>query len=224
MVHVNASLAIPQHRGQLVPKTVGRPSKHQPMLAVEFSRLYTSYSPRLLRQLQRQYRQFASEAEDVVQDVFRKLWERCLPDGEANVRQAGACPDIPEAWLSRSATNAMIDMCRSTQTRPERSAFVPSAGIDDLLTESNSTSLDTDAEEKENAERRDRLLRSMHACLESMPPHERTLLVLKYIEGLSYAEIAERTGYSRGSLGTLLLRARRNVYESIATYESEGAE
>lgn len=187
------------------------------MLAVEFSRLYTAYAPHLVRQLKRQHRQFAGEAEGVVQDVFRKLWELAGADSP----QAGEYPDVPEAWLSRSATNAMIDISGSMLTRPEPSGSAPGAGIADLLAEVGSTSLVADADAKENTERTVRLLRSMRNCLESMPPHERALLILKYLEGLSYPEIAERTGYSRGSVGTLLLRARRSLHDGIASFEAQ---
>lgn len=192
------------------------------MLEAEFSRLYRSYSPRLLRQLQRQYPRFAEEAEDVVQDVFRKLWERCA--ASSSTVSPAHYPDVPEAWLSRSATNGMIDICRSTRSVSKPSNSSPRHATPELMDASSSTSVEDGADEREGAARRDKLLRAMHACLECMPPHERTLLILKYLEGLSYAEIAHRTGYSRGSLGTLLLRARRNVYESIMSAQDGKAE
>ena len=195
-----------------VPRCRHRPTGHWSMREAEFSRLFTTYSPVLVRQLKRQYRELAGEVEDIVQDAFRKLWERC---GEGGSSGPTECPDVPEAWVSRSATNAMIDVWRSAKADHERGRVSERRPLAEILAAFKPASAESEATDAEVTRRRAQLLHSMRDCLDSMPPHERTLLVLKYIDGLSYSEIADRTGYSKGSLGTLLLRARRSLHAHL---------
>jgi RNA polymerase sigma-70 factor, ECF subfamily len=49
---------------------------------------------------------------------------------------------------------------------------------------------------------------AVHAVLGELPAMQRTALVLRYLDGLSVAEVAEHVGRSRHATETLLVRAR----------------
>lgn len=53
-------------------------------------------------------------------------------------------------------------------------------------------------------------------ALAQLPPDERTLIVLRYFEGLSYAEMAEILGKPSGTIGSELNRARQKLRDVLA--------
>jgi len=54
------------------------------------------------------------------------------------------------------------------------------------------------------------------AALQHLPEAERTLLVLRYFERLSYDEIAERVGWPTGTVASGLNRARKLLREQLS--------
>lgn len=61
--------------------------------------------------------------------------------------------------------------------------------------------------------------RDVWTQLGRLPPRDRELLLLAYVEGLSHAEIAQVTGLMRASVRPLLYRARRR-FAAIARGEA----
>ncbi len=55
----------------------------------------------------------------------------------------------------------------------------------------------------------------IRAALLRLPPHYRTALVLRYVEGLSVAETAEIMHRSLKSVESILVRARRRLAELL---------
>jgi RNA polymerase sigma factor (sigma-70 family) len=58
-------------------------------------------------------------------------------------------------------------------------------------------------------------LREVVDAVQSLPPRQRDAIVMRELEGRSYAEIATRLGASDGAVRQLLNRARRSVRESV---------
>ncbi len=52
-----------------------------------------------------------------------------------------------------------------------------------------------------------------------LPPRRRTIVILRYVGGLSYAEIAEATGLREGTVAGALTKARRQL---VAALEQRG--
>ena len=61
----------------------------------------------------------------------------------------------------------------------------------------------------------------VQAALEKLPPRDRLVLTLMYLEDLSIAEIAERTGWSRIMVKVQAFRARRKLRRLLEAEESE---
>jgi RNA polymerase sigma-70 factor (ECF subfamily) len=130
-----------------------------------------------------------SIAADVSQEVFMKLLTR-LPqfDGRASFA----------TWLYRIVLNTAID-----HQRAARKVVPLPDGIED------GRRLDEDLE---RVQRQARIQRAMHA----LPPKLRTPLLLRHIEGLAYAEIAQVLDLSPGTVASRLARAHARLARELA--------
>jgi RNA polymerase sigma-70 factor, ECF subfamily len=128
-------------------------------------------------------------AADVSQDVFMKLLTR-LPqfDGRASFA----------TWLYRIVVNTAVDHRRA------RRRIVP---LSETLEDSRR--LDDDYA---RGERRARIERAVRL----LPPALRTALVLRHVEGLAYAEIANILGVSAGTVASRLSRAHARLARELA--------
>ena len=122
-----------------------------------------------------------AEAEDLLQEVFLRLYQRPMAHGE-NV--AG--------WLYRVALNTGYNALRASHRR-ERRERITAPG----------EAVPGPEEELSSIEAR----RRVQAVLAQLPERSAKMLVLRE-SGFSYKEIAEIVGVSVGSVGTLLARAQ----------------
>jgi RNA polymerase sigma-70 factor (ECF subfamily) len=135
-----------------------------------------------------------TEAEDVVQTVFLKAFERYT--------QLSAGPSAG-GWLKTVTTN----LCLNHLSRHRRRVWLFSELAAE--TESENDALDRlatvpplDVERVEDVERLER-------ALAALPPHQRVPLVLFHIEGQSHRQIAPALGISVAKLKTDLHRGRQ---------------
>jgi RNA polymerase sigma-70 factor (ECF subfamily) len=133
--------------------------------------------------------------DDVVQQVWTTLWERC---GELRDTQRW------RPWLYRLARNAAIDAGRETTRR---------RGLSDRLAESlnGSPAGATPPGELANAERQSTVLQAIAA----LPAHYREPFVLRHLEDWSYREIAAVLDLPVDTVETRLVRARRMLREAL---------
>jgi RNA polymerase sigma-70 factor (ECF subfamily) len=135
--------------------------------------LYRSESPKLVRLFSRRTRN-PEDAQDLVQDVFFRF---------ARLREHVLGLEKPQAYLRRIASNLLKDRAK-TDARHNLSLHVAAdeevlAGID----------------QERALESRD-MLRRLEAAMMKLRPKTREIFVAHRIEGLSYSEIARRTGLS----------------------------
>lgn len=155
--------------------------------------LYHARAGELTAQLMRQYPQQRDCAADAVQHAFVRLTEYGQPVHD------------PAGWVARTASNYMIDQLRKGRR---------------LVQESDEFRLDhlpaLSAElDRDHAEERKFALDAMHAALDVIGEPGRTMLVLKYIHGCDYAQIADALDVPKASVGTTLLRARRKLRDLL---------
>lgn len=126
-------------------------------------------------------------AEDLAQDVFAKALE--------------SPPRNPKPWLFAVALNLARDDGRKAVRQQRHLAL--------LTNESDGAHVPPPDEEVQRNEQRARV----QEALDELVEQDRAVLLMK-AEGLSYDEIAEATGLSKGSIGTTLARARKRLVES----------
>mgnify|MGYP001592367736 CR=1 FL=1 len=132
----------------------------------------------------------AERARDVVQDTFARLFEA---DRET------LSDRVPE-WLYRVCRNRALDLVRKDARRERLRSLVPQQA--------------EEASPAERAEHR-QTLRLALAAVDRLPPKQASVLRLKLHEGLSYQEIAERTGLTTSHVGYLLHHALRAVRDEL---------
>lgn len=135
----------------------------------------------------------AAEAEDILQDALYEL--------VAAARLAQPVEQVG-AWLMRVARNRIID-----RFRRKRPALLLDAGaadeermLEELLPAADGT--------PETAAMRALLLEEIEAALAELPREQREVFVAQELDGLTFRELAERTGVS---INTLLSRKRYAV-------------
>ena len=127
----------------------------------------------------------AGTAEDVVQDVLMRAY-RAL---DANSR-----PMALRAWLYRIAHNRCLDELRGERPTSELREDWAASGEDPVA----------------SVHRRERL-RELVGDIRELPPQQRSALVIRELDGLSYAELAEALDTTVPAVKSLLVRARMNL-------------
>jgi len=155
--------------------------------AAALERLYTSVAPILLAVLMRMLRR-RDLAEDVLQDVFVKVWQQA--------KQFDRIRGRPLAWLVSVARNRAIDVQRAS--RPVIT-----------LSESHEVleSVPAATQRIEGSALGAALLR----CLEQIAAPQRRCLVLAYQEGLTQGEIARAVGEPLGTVKSWVRRSLINL-------------
>lgn len=129
-----------------------------------------------------------AEAEDVVQEVFLRLWthaSRWVP-GKASV----------STWLHRIAHNLCIDHLRRAQV----------ANSEPLEGEWPDEAPDSEQALAQTAE-----TEQLSQALGDLPERQRSALIMTHYQGLSNREVAEIMDLSVDALESLLSRARRGL-------------
>jgi RNA polymerase sigma factor (sigma-70 family) len=130
------------------------------------------------------YRSLGSveESEEVVMDVFAKIWTAAASYDAAKARV--------DTWIFMMTRSRVLDRLRSKQ---RRNKVTDAVMVFDLPTTTADHSLDL-----EIAERRNQVI----AALATLPPEQRQVLELAYFSGWSQREIAESTGLALGTVKT----------------------
>jgi len=117
-----------------------------------------------------------------------------------------------KAWILRITTNACYDLLRATKRRRTTS-------IDDLVEDDeHSGLLEDDQEPPEDYVQRLDLNAAIQAALATHPEDQRAVVILSDIQGLNYAEIAEATMVSLGTVKSRLSRARSKMRDYLLAH------
>lgn len=136
-------------------------------------------------------------AEDLVQDAFVKLhahWDEVIH---------------PRAWLFRCIRNLALSHIRDhkRETPIAEGQEFPSQSADPDKTLGKLEAIGT-----------------LQLLIAELQEDDRTLISLKYHEGLKYDQISKRTGISVGNVGYKLHHALRNLADSLRRLGVESAE
>jgi RNA polymerase sigma-70 factor, ECF subfamily len=131
-------------------------------------------------------------AEDIVQDVFIRVWR-----GAARYQAAAQFT----TWLHRITVNGCLDARRRSARGP---VTVPEAGLDAAACDPPDP---IEARETAGQVRR---------ALDALPERQRMALVLHRYEGLSHRKIAHATGWSESAVESLLVRGYAAMRAALA--------
>ncbi len=163
------------------------------------SELYAAYGQRLFS-LSLRVLGDRGAAEEVVQDVFYKLWQH----PEMFRPESG----ILIAWLYTVTRNLALDRKRKENRRPIEDVFNDMTAPSAALMQPEVLALADPF-----------LARSMRGALESLPAEQRTVVELAYFEGMTHAEIAEKLNEA---LGTVKTRLRLGLNKLRAAMKAHG--
>jgi RNA polymerase sigma factor (sigma-70 family) len=133
-------------------------------------------------------------AEDVVQDVLIRAYRALRTDSR---------PMALRAWLYRIAHNRCLDELRGE--RPTAELGDDFAGSEDPVAAVG---------------RRERL-RELVGDIQALPAQQRSALVIRELDGLSYVELAEALGTTVPAVKSLLVRARVNLAAAAEAREAQ---
>lgn len=140
-----------------------------------------------------------SEAEDIVQEVFLRVWEQ--RDSTKNIENI-------DAWCMRMVKNLSIDKMRAKSKQ--------NVALDTQL-----PTVDQQANPHQKTEISD-TIRHIETFIQMLPEKQRMVIQLRDIEGMTYQEIALILDISIDQVKVNLHRARRKIRQQLVSAEAYG--
>ena len=141
----------------------------------------------------------AAVAQDIAQDTFLKLFSTLGTfRGDSNF----------ESWLYRVVVNSCFDQKRKTRR------LTPL--VDEVLAVLQTPDLSV-LDEVLQAE----MSTHVQSVVDSLPPDQRMVIVLRYTQGLSYDEIAAILGCASGTIASRLNRAHKVLERRLSRFASK---
>jgi RNA polymerase sigma-70 factor, ECF subfamily len=141
-------------------------------------------------------RSFADGPDDV-DDLFQEIW---LQIWLSSPHFRG--DSKPATWLYRVAFNTALSWKRTEKKRRQRQSSLSVLDVAPSGVES--------AEARQN----DRMVTQLYAAIRALPPSKRALVVL-YLDGFTYREIADVVGISETNVGVSLNRIKKELGTTI---------
>jgi RNA polymerase sigma factor (sigma-70 family) len=183
--HTGWAPAAPVGERSFVPRIVDKPVESRPENAASLQELFRR-DLRVLLTLVRRVVRRPSDAEDIVQDAFLRVWR---------AMEAGLVRS-PRAVLFKTAHNLALNHVRN----PRNHVADPAAGADDAT-------LDVPTAEEQMIVDED--LDACRQAFAQLPLRCREALTLRVVDELSYKEMSERLGLSVSTLEKHYIRGRR---------------
>lgn len=115
-------------------------------------------------------------------------------------------------WLYRIVTNLSIDLMRKPSRR-ERELDM-SREIKDELDVPLLARID--GADPHDVVRRNEIAETIQSALDALPAYHRGVILMREVEGMSYEEMAEAMGVSKGTIMSRLFHARQKLQRSLA--------
>lgn len=153
-----------------------------------FGELYSNYAGKIYRYIFYSIRDSVL-SEDITQEVFLKAW-----------KAIGSCKGKEKtfsAWLYRIAHNLLVD-----KYRKKKPILLETQPVENISDPANRITEQLDQEDLLNS-------------LEFLPPKQRQLIILKFVEGMDNKEIAEVMKKSEGAVRIMQMRALTSLRNNI---------
>ncbi len=147
-----------------------------------------------------------NDARELVQDAFLRVYK-----GLGSFQGSSSF----FTWLYRIVTNLAIDLMRKPGRKRvdiDEARFAP-----DEATEAEFPLLSRlEGSDPADIIRRREIAARLHTALADLPPYHRGVVVMREIEGLSYEEMAQAMGVSKGTIMSRLFHARQKLQKALA--------
>jgi RNA polymerase sigma factor (sigma-70 family) len=154
-----------------------------------FGVIHDRYRQRLFSYTRQMLPGARSDAEDVLQDVFLRAYSALREDDR---------PVTLRAWLYRVAHNRCVDQLRRPVPAASEVYDMSRLPLRDPLVE---TQMRED-------------LRRLVSDVQRLPEQQRSALLMRELDGLSYAELADALGVTVPAVKSLLVRARMSLMDA----------
>jgi len=168
------------------------------MNAAQYEAIFHKMKDKLYRYALR-FVKDSDSAEDVVQDVMYKLWQK---------RQEADTIENLEAWMMVLTRNRALDILRKVKDNM--------VNIDEAYSVSDQAPIPD--KQMENAD----LMTQLNACLDQLPEKQRTVFHLREIEQMTYEEICVTTGFNLDDVKVSLFRARKHIQRMLSKINTFG--
>ena len=148
----------------------------------------------------------SSDAEDVLQETFVRVWTRA----DTYEPLLGS----PVTWLTRIARNRAIDRLRARRVRANVAGASFGQGAGDEVRQAEPVTRETPETELEERS----MAGAVRTALAALTPAQRTLIEAAYFEGYTHTELAARFGVPLGTVKTRIrtgLAAMRDRLEQV---------
>jgi RNA polymerase sigma-70 factor (ECF subfamily) len=151
-----------------------------------------------------------NDARELVQDAFLRVYK-----GLSSFQGGSSF----FTWLYRIVTNLAIDLMRKPG---RRDAELSDGQSIDEATEFPLISR-IDGADPMDVLRRQEIASRIQAALDALPPYHRGVILMREVDGMSYEEMAQAMGVSKGTIMSRLFHARQKLQRALADcYAEEG--
>jgi RNA polymerase sigma-70 factor (ECF subfamily) len=161
-----------------------------------FACLYERYEEKLLRYISRISQADYDEAKDILQESFIKAWIN-LNDFNNELKLS--------SWLYRIVHNETISFCRKKKSYGKNNKISIDENV--LIAYENEMENDLGDEEKDIL---------TNDVLNSLPLKYKEVLVLKFLERMSYEEVSDVLKIPEGTVATRINRAKKLFKKKVA--------
>jgi RNA polymerase sigma-70 factor (ECF subfamily) len=153
----------------------------------------------LLLKVVRSFAEGSDDQDDLFQEILLQVW-LSLPNFRDDSK--------PTTWLYKVALNTALAWKRGEKKRWRGQGTI---SISDVTVPSVGSA---------EAERNDRIVEQLYAAVRALPPAKRALVVL-YLDGFTYREIAEVMGISESNVGVSLNRIKKELAAIVKDDEDD---
>ena len=201
-----------------IKKPVGKPAQDAALIRAfhegdkaAFDKLVLNHKDRLFNLCYRLLGDY-EEANDSAQETFIKVYR-----GLKTFRFESAF----STWLYRIAVNTCKNKLKSSTFR-RKSKMVP---LDNpVIANRSQPSREIQDESLSPAialEKKERM-RAIQKAIDALPPEQKQVVTLRDIEGFSYEEVAEITGFNLGTVKSRIARARQDLRKKLRSVIQHG--
>lgn len=151
-----------------------------------------------------------NDAREIVQEAFLRVY-RGLSTFEGGSSFF--------TWLYRIVTNLAIDLMRKPGRRAAE--LDETRGVGEEAESDFALVSRIDGADPIDVVRRKEMAARIQSALDALPSYHRAVILMREIDGLSYEEMAEAMGVSKGTIMSRLFHARQKMQKALADVYAE---